>query len=597
MLQLDNIIKKVATSNSIYDEDYERLVILDTKTGETFYEKDMSLMAKSIFGRKYNYYVINFNEFTKVNNLKCEISDPKAGLTIKLSISFELSIRKGREVNAVRFLESNLTPQKTLEKAFANWVRKFTEEHPNFTNDFYNLDEKIRPHLEERAKRKGVNIKITNLTPDTVINSNVGPSHITLVHTSHCEIINDHIDVKNKIVLNLFNKRALAWRNIKNPEEWIKQQINTIIQNELISKSFKDIIDGFETDLKERIASKIEAQVKSIGYNVQQIISVPSEEIEKFLDGFEFNLKDNSLFITQGGKIKVKLNAVIKGKGSTLRGIDQKYIKPRKSIIDEIKKLVVSIISDELRKTKPDDYYMRFYETIHETLNKVITIKLNDLFKIRPRDLSITIETLDTDLNKRLELLQSERGEIHIATKSENTYYSINFGIQGVNDWFNFHKNHIKYHGKPIEEFNDLSNYIKDYMELEILRFTKDYIETQTAQALDSGIENLFKSAQTMVNEEFGLFLGKPRLRRVSKADIGIDSNSALLSGFKKRKEKIFKRLEAAAAVNQTEEIMELTNELNKVDNEIKKIETVNNKFNNLGQGNNIKKIDNSNEQ
>lgn len=590
--RFENIIRKVDVKPSNIDANSESLLILDEKTGELNFEEDVFMFAKSLFGRKYSYYIVNFNEFCKIHDLNCEISDPQKGITIKLKVSFELSCIRERVIKAARFFKANDNIYNLLERSFANWIRYFVDEHPNFTDDFLKLDEKIRFFIEDQAEEKGLRIRITKLEPVSNDITNFPPQHLTLIHKTKCEIQDDYIEVKSKIVLNLVNKRAFSWKNIEDPESWIKDKTNTIIQNELISKSFRQIIDDFEVGIKQRISTKLEEAVREIGYSIKHIISVPSEEIEEFLNGFSFGLSNSNIYVTQEEEIKVRLSITVQGKGTTLKGIDHKFIKPRTSIVDEVVRMTTQTTANVLRNTDPESYYMSFYENVVPLLHKEITAKLDKNFKIDTNDLIIDIRPLGTDLKFRFDKLCSERGAMTIESQSEATYYEIKYGVERVNNWYIFHKNHMKYNEKTLEEYADISEYLKNEIELDIKRLADSEIHAMNSHTLDAGIVNLFKRAQYIITDEFGLALKEPRLKRISAPDDS--SNSIRATGYLARKEKIKKQLIAAIQADDDELVEELSAELDTVTKKLNNVKKNSSNLLDIDAKNDVKKISGS---
>ncbi|MEX0274981.1 MAG: hypothetical protein AB3N16_11445 [Flavobacteriaceae bacterium] len=573
---LENIIRTTSKDHSIVDTENERLIILDEKTGEFFYEENLGIRAGRFIGRKYSYHIVNFNEFVKINDLDCEFSDPKEGMTIKLKVSFELSIIKGRAIKAIHFFKNPRDSHGSLERSFANWIRNFVADHPNFTDDFFRLEGPLRGHIENQAARKGLRIRVTRIDPSISDDLPNAPSHISVVHTTKCEIMDDTIEVKNKIVVNLLNRRVPSWKNIDDPEKWIKDKTDTIIQNELINKTFIGIVDRFETDIKPNIVNKLESAVRDIGYSIQHIISVPSEEIAEFLGGFTFHLNDNEAYGTSNAEIQVRLSITIEGKGSTIKGIDPKYIKPRRSIIQEVKKLSREQVAAILRETDPEDYYTSF-DDVSIKIKKRVQRALGDSFNIPPRDFKIFISFLKTDLKERFDLLFAERGKISIESHSQSTGYEIKYGVHYVNDWHVFHKNHIKYHGKTALEYQDISEYLKNEIELDVKRRAGNTIDITNSRVLDQGIKRLFKNAQNIVTEEFGLQLGPPRLKRTSDPDL--DDGEIYANAYLAKREKIKHELKEALLADDDGLVEELTGKLKKISTDIKKIADSNNEL------------------
>ncbi len=589
----ENILRIISPDNKHIDEENEQLIILEDKTGEFYYEENLSLKARKLLGYKFSYYVVNFSEFAKVENLICELSDPNKGITIKLEMSFDISCIRGKATKVIDFLRNADDPHKVLKRSFSNWIRKFAKDHPNFTDDFLKLDQEIRLFIENQAKRKGFTINITHFAPSYDNDLNQSLEHIAFVHTTTCEVLDYQIEVKSKIVVNLINRRVFSWRNIEDPEKWIKEKTDTIIQNELINKSFIQIIKDFDRLLKNNILKKLDAEVKNIGYSIQHIVSVPSQEIADFIDGFTIELDNNLQYATSKTEIKVPLSVTIEGKGTKIEGINPKYIKPKKSIIDAVQKETIQIITSIIRNTPPENYYTQF-----DALSLEIKERLRDTysfnFKMDADDLRISISSLRTGLEERYDKLFAEYGSIIIESQSQHTFYEIRFGIAAVSNWFIFHKNHIKYDNQTALEYKEIGDYIKNNIELEVMRIESAYINNIDSRKLDEGIIELFKNSQYIITEEFGLQLKSPRLKRVKKSDDS--SNHFDIQLLIEKKNDIKREMTQALLAEDDELIDELSEKLEKINRHTQDV-TKNNATSLFGTDPQVKKItDNDNE-
>lgn len=565
---LGNTIRKASSDSLVVDPDLEQLLILDEKNGKLSIHKGNRFHRFRSFGnRKYTHFLVDFSEFSSVKDLNCQINNSQEGTTTSLSISFELSIIKGKALTALRFFKNEPNNSyHTLQKYFINWTRNFSAQHSSLSTDFFSLEYRFRSYLINQLEEKGLRIRNVQFNPIYSRTSQEFPQHhITIVHRTKCEIQDDYIEVKSKIVLNLINRRAFAAKYIANPEKWIREKTDAIIQNELINKSFKDIIDEFDFGLKENIVATLERAIDEIGYSVEHIISIPSEEIAEFLSGFTFNLGNSNTFETNQSEIKVKISGTIEAKGTTLAGIDRKYIKPRKSIIDEVKQQTIDTIAAQLRQIDPETYYQEF-NTIRNSIKREVKAILFEKFSLDPNDFKFSLSYLKTDLMERFDWLFAERGTFSIESNSSELFYEITYGVRAVKDWYVFQKNHIKYHGNTILEYQDISRYLKNAMELDIKRFTDTLIDDIDSKSLDQGIVKLFTAASPIISEEFGLQLKTPRIKRVRKRG----DNIFLVETYNKKRKQIERELSDAVMAEDEELIHTLQRQLKKLKQNLK---------------------------
>ncbi len=547
---LENIIRKVNPKTINIDEDNEELVIIDDKTGELKRQGGFTILTDSFMGRTYSHYIVNWSSFSRVNDLICEISDPKSGTMIELKMSFEISCIESRGEDVILFFKNNLNESHTILKyAIMRWVRSFITDHPNFVTEFASIENELNREITDKIS-KNIGLSVVNMitnpfkAADTQIDSLL--EHITIVHSTPCEIRDSTIEVKNKIVLNLKNRRIFALKRIENPEEWIKQKVDAIIQNELIKKTFRDVVDEFKSKYKKNISSELEKVVKEIGYSVKHIISIPSEEIEEFMNGFTFTLGEEDTFETSQASIKIRLSVTVQGKGTKLNGIDKKYIKPKKSIVDEIEKMTKEIISKHMRKVIPSDYYSNARE-VFSSIKEKISLNLFENFKLDKHDFSISLSFLDTDIKERFDLLKAERGRIIIYSKDNVACYEIKFSVRDVNNWDRFHKNQVKYYGNTLLEYKDIANDIKSNIELEFKYNDSTSLKEKNARDIDFYVIKLFENTQSKITNEYGILLGSPYLTRILVCNGNAD-DTVIVALTKNRKELTEQLVEAIVA-------------------------------------------------
>jgi hypothetical protein len=594
---LGNIIRRIEPLNTIVDEENEKLIVIDDKTGKIQSQDNFFIRARTFMGRSYSHYVVNWTEFSKVDRLTSKISNPKDGTTIELDMSFELSFVEKREEDILRFFKNNISSSRiSLEKAIANWTRSFISQNPNFIDSFFGLESKLKDYISRQASRNiGVLIQNIHFKPIGDPDEDFPPEHLTIVHSSNCEIFDDHLDVKNKIVVNLINKRAFLWRGIEDPEAWIKQKTDTIIQNQLIDKSFRNIVNEFDSNFEKAISEELKIAVSEIGYSIKSIISVPSNEIAEFLEMFTFNLEGDDTFETAAAEIKVKLGITIETKGTELNEIDDKYIKPRKSIIEEVRKQTIQVVGTTLRQTDPEEYYSNF-NNVRASLEAKIKENLFQNFKLDEENFIISTSFLNTDLKERYDLLFSERGIVELESNAKDVYYKVKFRVKGVNDWYVFHKNHLKYYKNTELEYQDISKYLKSEIELKVRRYSSSDIRSMDVGELDRGIINLFINAQSVVTEEFGLELDTPRLNRVFGGDI-INTSGIIASANKEKIKLLSKRLEEAILSGDEDLVDEIKQKLNETTTENKAISNSSNKLFEKNKEINVKRIESNTDE
>ncbi|WP_299273573.1 hypothetical protein [uncultured Psychroserpens sp.] len=160
-----NIIRQVDPKQTDLDEKYEQLIIINDKTGAPFYQKSINIKFSTFLGQKYSHYIINYIRFSKVDDLMCELSDPRNGKTITLKLSLEISCIKEKGVELIQFLRKNKSALETIHIVITRWIRNFLELHPNFIHDFFMLEGQLRNHIISEAEDIGLKFSAVYFNP------------------------------------------------------------------------------------------------------------------------------------------------------------------------------------------------------------------------------------------------------------------------------------------------------------------------------------------------------------------------------------------------------------------------------------------------
>lgn len=574
----DSIIKKVSSSKHPIDEDNERLVIFDTQNGQIAYEKDIWGGLLELAGAsKYEYYVVNYSNFVKIEDLECELHDLMSATSIKLGVTFLLGCPKARVFKAVSFYRKSNNFYTTLQTTITNWAKEFADQRGSLTRDFFQIENELRSYIKQAGERRGLDIQVIRIDLHDSGNSNFPPSHISLTHSSPCEIADSKIDVKNKIVLNLVNPRAFSWNDVVDPEQWIKRKVDEVIQNELIDKSYKDIIADFDKRLSKEIRGKLEAEVRKIGYSVQHIIAVPSEELQQFFEGFSFRTdiddlndgqKRDSFDLKEIG-VPAKLSVTIEAKGNADKKPKEKYIKPSFSIVGAVKKTSIELISRKMRTLPPEEFYVGDIDKFELELTSSFVDEFQEEFGIEKGDLSVSISRLETPLIKRYNMLCAEEGNVGIESEFGAIKYIIYYRIVGVKDWARFKQNQIKYGAEnltAVDEYQDVSKKIKSQIELELNKMSEKDLTNYGLRLLEDVFKHLFEKAQSLVTYEFGLELGSPNLERVTAVTGPAGSGGRKDEGLRSRLEALHDEYNQAITAGDYETANELDSEIEELE-------------------------------
>lgn len=168
MKAFEKLIKEIGNVNNYkIDEETEKLVIYRPKTGEYFYETNF-------FDRWLNtsdrYFIVNYDQFEKIESLECEVFDPKENTEIKLKVTCVVGCIKSKAHKLVKLVSRSKDLEETIRKLFVNWTNAFTDiSDESIKKDFTEIDGKLRSHYEQYAAARGIRLKIIRIDLDDEI--------------------------------------------------------------------------------------------------------------------------------------------------------------------------------------------------------------------------------------------------------------------------------------------------------------------------------------------------------------------------------------------------------------------------------------------
>jgi len=168
MKTFEKLIREIdPKQNYKVDDETEKLVIYRPKTGEYFYQTNF---FDRMFNTSDRHFVVNFNQFEKIENLECEVFDPKENAEIKLKVTCIVGGIKSKAHKLVKLVSKSKDLEETIQKLFVNWTNAFTDiSNESIKKDFTEIDGKLRKHYEEYAVSRGIRLTIIRIDLDDEI--------------------------------------------------------------------------------------------------------------------------------------------------------------------------------------------------------------------------------------------------------------------------------------------------------------------------------------------------------------------------------------------------------------------------------------------
>lgn len=288
-----------------------------------------------------------------------------------------------------------------------------------------------------------------------------------------CKLKDSNIVITHDLLLKINNHSKFHNSGITNIEPWVKDKLNSITLNALFGKDYIDLILSFNDDsgnLKDHgIKEAMNKAADQIGFEVNQLISIPKVEPLELLSGFNLSVGKNENFSTRDSRIKVKLEVKVRGRIRDLTKI-RKYISPNINIKDKLKEHILEELTRIIDHIEPERFYMRFKFagendklSVEEQIRSEVKKMLQEEFFAS--EISVLPKTVHTNITQRFEALQNEFHSFILETfpmgeggrGSKNTF-KVKYQINSVdeNGWHRFQSKQFETVEKTISQINEL---------------------------------------------------------------------------------------------------------------------------------------------
>ena len=272
-----------------------------------------------------------------------------------------------------------------------------------------------------------------------------------------CEIHEYPKPVIIKNTVQMILRDVAKYKSIGSPplEGWVKEKLERIIREGLFKKRYLDILFGFqtrngadsselisdadETAYASRIKNKLRQAALNIGYDIEQLITVPDLKPLKLRD--KFSIVMDGEFVTKVSNVKVKLSIVVTARIEDLRDVKE-HLNRLQDVEELMQEAIGEVVRQYLHTIDPERFYVRFSfadknqekRSIEEELKSLITERLKKGFAADI--ISVTPKMVNTDLIERLRKLRNEicnfKVEVHPLDASEPVTFCGAYQIEGV---------------------------------------------------------------------------------------------------------------------------------------------------------------------
>jgi hypothetical protein len=182
--------------------------------------------------------------------------------------------------------------------------------------------------------------------------------------------------------------------------EWLETNLSEVIDKTLFGISYVELLLGFP-ELKKKIDDSMNARAHSIGYNLEQLMTILHLEPFEWLKRVDVEIKDTAsdngqaseaMFETSLSNFYVGLEIILTAKVKELRGIEN-YLRTKQDVPQKMKEEIVRLVRKFMHGTNPERFYMRYSRVGDGNGTGVVELSFEEELRLKIHSL------LETDFN------------------------------------------------------------------------------------------------------------------------------------------------------------------------------------------------------
>jgi hypothetical protein len=428
----------------------------------------------------------------------------------------KLSVRAELETDPQNLLRALLNQKASLTDIFKKGVRQYLANHVTLETYYKDLNsEQVKKGLQEQLdsllKQFGRRVTFVSLKPD----GTRPPPHNgeTTIEYKHHECP-EPIKLRISVLMNPQN--ATRYRASGTPPlpRWLQQNLEEVVRKVLFGFSYVDLLLDFRP-AKQKISDEMDRRAASIGYKIEQLMTMMSAEPNIWRKGFDVEIKNTennpnaAMFATSVAGVYVGLEVHLTAKVKDLRSI-ARFLTT--DLPQKVKQEVFRLVQKTLHATDPQQFYKYYREADkkrpgggafeHELRGKICYLLESEF---NAEVIQLVLKPTDTDLTDKLsEVAKSSHdfvaaSEIGATPGAPKISVHGSFTVEGVSSdgWEKFRERDVT--------AEKLTKRVKDSVSAFIKRTPESAAALSSQEAVVELIKHALHSARVLIDDEFGL--------------------------------------------------------------------------------------------
>jgi hypothetical protein len=426
-------------------------------------------------------------------------------------------VKADLEVDPQNLLRALLNQKTSLTDIFKKGVRQYLTSHVTLETYYKDLNSErvkqgLREHLNSLLKQFGRRVAFVSLKPE----GGGPPPHNgeTTIEYKHHECPEP---IKLRISVQMTPQDATRYRAKGSPPlpRWLQQNLEEVVQTVLFGFTYVDLLLDFRP-AKQKIIEEMNRRAESIGYKIEQLMTMLKVEPHVWRKGFDIKINNTSdnpnaaMFATSVSGVYVGLEVYLTARIKDLRSV-ARYLTS--DLPQKIKEDVFRLVQNTLHATDPQQFYKHYREGDkknrtgggafeHELRGKICYLLESEF---NAEIIQLVLKPTETDLTSKLfEVAKTSHdfvatSEIGAMPGAPKISVHGSFTVESVSSdgWEKFRERDVT--------AEKLTKRVKDSVTASIKRTPESAAAMSSQEAIVELIKHALHSARVLIDDEFGL--------------------------------------------------------------------------------------------
>ena len=429
----------------------------------------------------------------------------------------KLSVKAEIETDPQNLLRALLNQKAPLTEELQKGVRQYLAKRVTLDTYYRDLNSErvkqgLQDHLNSLLKKFGRRVAFVSLK--SAGEQPLSHSGDTTIEYQHHEST-EPIKLKISVLMNPEDATRYRAKGSKPLAKWLQQNLEEVVPTVLFRFTYVDLLLDFRP-AKQKIIEEMNRRAGTIGYKIEQLMTLISMEPLKWRKGFDISIKNTpgapnaAMFETSVAGVYVGLEVHLTARVKDLREITH-YLTS--DLPQKVKEKIFWLVQNTLHATDPQQFYKHYREGDkknrpgggafeHELRNKICYLLESEF---NAETIQLVLKPTDTDLTSKLfEVAKTSHdfvatSEIGATPGAPKITVHGSFTVEMVSSdgWEKFRERDVTAEKLTKRVTDSVTAFIKRTPETTAAWFSQEAVVELIKHALNS--------ARVLIDDEFGL--------------------------------------------------------------------------------------------